>query len=67
LQAPPLRQCCACPRASPAAIGVALGAATVVGGTVLSDASETLVGTAEAIAAGAVLAVISIVPMRSTR
>jgi zinc transporter, ZIP family len=41
-------------------IGLALAAATIVGGTVLADASEKLVGTAQAIAAGAVLAVISI-------
>jgi ZIP family zinc transporter len=41
-------------------IGVALAAATVVGGTVLADASAELIGTAQAIAAGAVLAVISI-------
>jgi zinc transporter, ZIP family len=41
-------------------IGVALAAATIAGGTVLADASEKLVGTAQAIAAGAVLAVISI-------
>jgi zinc transporter, ZIP family len=46
------------------AIGLALAFATVLGGTVLSDASDTLIGTAEAVAAGAVLAVvcISIVP-----
>jgi len=43
-----------------AAIGVALAAATVLGGTVLADASPELVGTAQAIAAGAVLAVVSI-------
>lgn len=41
-------------------IGLALAAATVVGGTVLADASPELIGTAQAIAAGAVLAVISI-------
>jgi ZIP family zinc transporter len=41
-------------------IGLALVAATVVGGTVLADASPELIGTAQAIAAGAVLAVISI-------
>jgi ZIP family zinc transporter len=41
-------------------IGVALALATVVGGTVLSDASAELVGVAQAVAAGAVLAVISI-------
>lgn len=43
-----------------AVIGMTLAAATVLGGTLLADASESLVGTAEAIAAGAVLAVISI-------
>jgi ZIP family zinc transporter len=42
------------------AIGMALAFATVLGGTVLADASDTLVGTAEAVAAGAVLAVVSI-------
>jgi ZIP family zinc transporter len=42
------------------AIGSALAAATVVGGTVLADASPAVVGTAQAVAAGAVLAVISI-------
>jgi ZIP family zinc transporter len=41
-------------------IGVALALATVVGGTVLSDASAELVGVAQAVAAGAVLAVISV-------
>lgn len=41
-------------------IGLFLAAATVLGGTVLADASPELVGTAQAIAAGAVLAVISI-------
>ena len=43
-----------------AAIGLALAFATVLGGTVLSGASDTLIGTAEAVAAGAVLAVVSI-------
>jgi ZIP family zinc transporter len=42
------------------AIGLALAFATVVGGTVLADSSGELVGTAQAVAAGAVLAVISI-------
>jgi zinc transporter, ZIP family len=42
------------------AIGFALAFATVLGGTVLADASPELVGTAQAVAAGAVLAVISI-------
>ena len=41
-------------------IGLALAFATVLGGTVLADASDGLVGTAQAVAAGAVLAVISI-------
>ena len=40
-------------------IGVALALATLLGGTVLADASGELVGTAQAIAAGAVLAVVS--------
>jgi ZIP family zinc transporter len=43
-----------------AAIGFALAFATVLGGTLLADASDKLIGTAEAIAAGAVLAVVSI-------
>jgi zinc transporter, ZIP family len=43
-----------------AGIGVALAVATVLGGALLSGASEALVGSTEAIAAGAVLAVISI-------
>jgi zinc transporter, ZIP family len=43
-----------------AAIGLALAFATVLGGTVLADASDTLIGTAEAVAAGAILAVVSI-------
>jgi zinc transporter, ZIP family len=42
------------------AIGLALALATVLGGTVLADASDELIGTAQAIAAGAVLAVVSI-------
>jgi zinc transporter, ZIP family len=42
------------------AIGLALAVATVLGGTVLADASPEFVGTAQAVAAGAVLAVISI-------
>ena len=42
------------------AIGVALVVATVLGGTVLSGASPELIGSAQAIAAGAVLAVVSI-------
>lgn len=41
-------------------IGLALALATVLGGTVLVDASPSLIGTAQAIAAGAVLAVVSI-------
>jgi len=43
-----------------AAIGLALAAATVLGGTLLADASPTLVGGAQAVAAGGVLAVVSI-------
>jgi ZIP family zinc transporter len=42
------------------AIGMALAFATVLGGTVFADASDALVGTAQAVAAGAVMAVISI-------
>jgi zinc transporter, ZIP family len=42
------------------AIGFALAFSTVLGATVLADASAELVGTAQAVAAGAVLAVISI-------
>lgn len=41
-------------------IGLALACATVLGGTVLSSASPALIGGAQAIAAGAVLAVVSI-------
>jgi ZIP family zinc transporter len=41
-------------------IGLALALATVLGGTVLADASAELIGTLQAVAAGAVLAVISI-------
>jgi ZIP family zinc transporter len=41
-------------------IGLALAFATALGGTVLADASAELVGTLQAIAAGAVLAVISV-------
>jgi ZIP family zinc transporter len=43
-----------------AGIGATLAVATVLGGILLSEASDSLVGSAEAIAAGAVLAVISI-------
>lgn len=42
------------------AIGLFLAIATVLGGTLLFDASPALTGTAQAIAAGAVLAVVSI-------
>ncbi len=42
------------------AIGLALALSTVLGGTVLADASPTLIGTAQAVAAGAVLAVVSV-------
>ena len=41
-------------------IGAALAVSTVLGGTLLADASAAVVGTAQAVAAGAVLAVISI-------
>ena len=41
-------------------IGLALAASTVLGGTLLADASEELIGTTQAVAAGAVLAVITI-------
>jgi zinc transporter, ZIP family len=41
-------------------IGVALALATVLGGTVLKDAPSALIGAAQALAAGAVLAVVSI-------
>jgi ZIP family zinc transporter len=43
-----------------AAIGAALALAVLLGGTVLADASGELVGTAQAVAAGAVLAVVTI-------
>jgi ZIP family zinc transporter len=43
-----------------AGIGVALLLATVLGGTVLADAPGDVIGTAQALAAGAVLAVVSI-------
>jgi len=42
------------------ALGVSLALATFLGGTVLAGVSPELVGTAEAVAAGAVLAVVSI-------
>jgi ZIP family zinc transporter len=47
-----------------AAIGVTLAAATVLGGTALADIDETAVAFLQALAAGAVLAVVlvSIVP-----
>lgn len=41
-------------------IGAALAVATILGATVLADADAAVVGTAEAVAAGAVLAVVSI-------
>jgi ZIP family zinc transporter len=41
-------------------IGLALALATFLGGTVLADASPELIGGAQALAAGAVLAVVSI-------
>jgi ZIP family zinc transporter len=43
-----------------AAIGLVLALATALGGTALADASPEFIGTAQAVAAGAVLAVISI-------
>jgi zinc transporter, ZIP family len=43
-----------------ALIGLALALSTVLGGTVLADASGEVVGTAQAVAAGAVLAVVTI-------
>jgi ZIP family zinc transporter len=43
-----------------AGIGVLLAGATMLGGTLLASASPGLVGTAEAVASGAVLAVVSI-------
>ena len=42
------------------AIGLALAFATVLGGTVLANASGALIGSAQAVAAGAVLAVVSV-------
>jgi ZIP family zinc transporter len=42
------------------AIGLALAFATVAGGTILGDASNELIGAAQALAAGAVLAVVCI-------
>lgn len=41
-------------------IGLAIALATVLGGTLLAEASPELIGTTQAVAAGAVLAVISI-------
>lgn len=41
-------------------IGLALGLAVILGGTVFAEASSEFIGVAEAIAAGAVLAVVSI-------
>jgi ZIP family zinc transporter len=43
-----------------AAIGAVLALATVLGGTLLADADPPMVGAAQAVAAGAVLAVISV-------
>jgi ZIP family zinc transporter len=42
------------------AIGLALACATVLGGTALADASDRLIGSAQAVSAGAILAVVSI-------
>jgi zinc transporter, ZIP family len=41
-------------------IGVILAVSTVLGGTVLSTAGDSFIGTAQAVAAGAILAVISV-------
>jgi ZIP family zinc transporter len=41
-------------------IGLALAGATVLGGTILADADPSLIGGAEAVASGAVLAVVSV-------
>lgn len=41
-------------------IGLLLGAATVLGGTVVAAAGSTFIGTAQAVAGGAILAVLSI-------
>jgi ZIP family zinc transporter len=43
-----------------AVIGAALAVATILGGTVLTTAAESVIGTAQAVAAGAILAVISV-------
>jgi zinc transporter, ZIP family len=43
-----------------AGIGIPLAGATLLGGTLLADAAPEIVGTAEAVAAGAVLAVVAI-------
>jgi zinc transporter, ZIP family len=48
------------------ALGLALAFATVLGGTVLSGADPALIGTAQAVAAGAVLAVVSIAIIPNT-
>jgi zinc transporter, ZIP family len=45
---------------APSVMWLAIAFATVLGGTVLSNASPSLIGSAEAVAAGAVLAVVSI-------
>jgi ZIP family zinc transporter len=42
------------------AIGLALGFATVLGGTALAGASAKPIGAAQAVSAGAILAVVSI-------
>jgi zinc transporter, ZIP family len=41
-------------------IGLALAGSTVLGATVLSEASDSLIGTAQAVASGAVLAVVTV-------
>jgi ZIP family zinc transporter len=43
-----------------AAIGLVLALATIIGGTLLAETSPAVIGTAQAVAAGAVLAVVSI-------
>jgi ZIP family zinc transporter len=43
-----------------AAIGAALVVATILGGTVLTTAADSVIGTAQAVAAGAILAAISV-------
>jgi zinc transporter ZupT len=51
------------------AIGLSLAGATLLGGTVLAEANPALIGAAQALASGAVLAVVSvsIIPTPSCR